>query len=190
MRVLVGYSSKYGATAGIAERIAATLQTAGVAADARPLASADDLTTYDAFVIGASAYMGSWRKDATEFVHSHTAVLAGHPVWLFSSGPLGTETTDAEGKDLLLESQPRQFADFATSISPRAMQVFFGALDLSKLRGRDRLVSKIPAVEKILPNGDFRDWTTIDAWARSIARTLASTTGTEDTPTIAPRNLR
>jgi len=174
MTVLVGYSSKYGATEGIAERIAATLRTAGVEADARPVESVDDPADYDAFVIGAAAYMGSWRKDATRFVRRHRDLLAARAVWLFSSGPLGTARTDSEGRDMLVESQPKQFAEFAESIGPRNVQVFYGAMDLSKLRGRDRLVSKIPAVEKILPNGDFRDWPAIDAWAQGIAQELAS----------------
>ena len=54
-------------------------------------------------------------------------------------------------------------------------QVFYGAMDSSRLRGRDRLVGKIPAVEKILPNGDFRDWAAIDAWAQGIAHDLTET---------------
>lgn len=174
MTVLVGYSSKYGATEGIAERMAATLRTAGVEADARPVESVDDPAAYDAFVIGAAAYMGSWRKDATRFVRRHRDLLAARAVWLFSSGPLGTAHTDSEGRDMLVESQPKQFAEFAESIEPRNVQVFYGAMDLSKLRGRDRLVSKIPAVEKILPNGDFRDWPAIDAWAQGIAQELAT----------------
>lgn len=173
MTVLVGYSSKYGATEGIAERIAATLQSEGVEAEAHQVRDVHDPSRFDAFVIGASAYVGSWRKDATRFVRRHADLLATHPVWLFSSGPLGTDKTDAEGRDMLTQAEPKQFAEFASTIAPRGTQVFYGAMDTSKLRGRDRLVGKMPAVEKILPNGDFRDWPAIDAWARSIAQTLA-----------------
>jgi menaquinone-dependent protoporphyrinogen oxidase len=172
MTVLVGYSSKYGATAGIAERIATTLTEAGTPAEARPLAEVDDPAGYDAFVLGASAYLGSWRKDATRFVRRHHELLAGRPVWLFSSGPLGTDTTDAEGRDMLTQAVPKQFAEFTESLHPRGTQVFYGAMDTSKLRGRDSLVGKMPAVEKILPNGDFRDWPAIDAWAKDISREL------------------
>ena len=178
MTVLVGYSSKYGATEGIAERIAAALNTAGVQAEARPVADVNDPSGYDAFVIGAAAYLGSWRKDATRFVHRHLELLAGRPVWLFSSGPLGTERTDAEGRDMLTQAEPKQFAEFRERISPRGTQVFYGAMDTTKLRGRDRLVGKMPAVEKILPNGDFRDWPAIDAWAQGIAHELTESRAT------------
>jgi len=172
MTVLVGYSSKYGATEGIAERIAAALQAAGVEAEAHPVRDVHDPSGYDAFVIGAAAYMGSWRKDATRFVRRHRELLAARPVWLFSSGPLGTEKTDAEGRDMLTQAEPKQFAELTPLVSPRGTQVFYGAMDTAKLRGRDRLVGKIPAVEKILPNGDFRDWAAIDAWAQAIAGAL------------------
>jgi len=174
--VLVGYSSKYGATEGIAERIAAGLRKAGLEVDARPVGSVRDPAAYDAFVIGASAYMGSWRKDATRFVRRHRDLLAARPVWLFSSGPLGTGSKDADGRDRLVTAQPKQFRELAEIIGPRAVQVFFGAMDPSTLRGRDRLVSRIPSVEDIMPAGDFRDWPAIDAWTESIANDLSSTT--------------
>lgn len=175
MTVLVGYSSKYGATEGIAERIAAALQTAGVPAEARQVRDVHDPSGYAAFVIGAAAYLGTWRKDATRFVRRHRELLAERPVWLFSSGPLGTETTDAEGRDKLSQAEPKQFAELAPALSPRGTQVFYGAMDTGRLRGRDRLVAKMPDVEKILPNGDFRDWAAIDAWAQGIADDLAAT---------------
>jgi menaquinone-dependent protoporphyrinogen oxidase len=98
MSVLVVYASKHGATRGIAGRIAASLRTAGCQADVRPVKDAGDLAAYDAFVIGSAAYELHWRKEATEFVRRNTKVLAARPVWLFSSGPLGTEPADAKGR--------------------------------------------------------------------------------------------
>lgn len=175
MNVLVGYSSKYGATEGIAERIAATLRTAGQDATALPLADVGDPSAFDAFVIGGGAYMGSWRKDATRFVRKHRDLLASRPVWLFSSGPLGTKLRDDQGRDVLAQAEPKQFEEYEEMIKPRGMKVFFGALDMTRLRGRDRMVRLIPAVEDVMPVGDFRDWPVIDAWAEGIARELAST---------------
>lgn len=174
MTTLVGYSSKYGATAGIAERIAATLQAAGQDAQAAPLASVGDPSQYDAFVIGGGAYMGSWRKDATRFVRRNRELLSTRPVWLFSSGPLGTALEDAQGQDVLIGARPKQFEELAETIRPRGVQVFFGALDPAKLTRRDRLVRRIPAVADLMPEGDFRNWAAIDAWATQIALELHS----------------
>ena len=99
MHVLVAYASRHGATQGIAERIAETLMAAGLDAEVRPASTVKDLRGYDAFVIGSAAYMGHWLKDAKGFVEHNRAVLAAKPVWLFSSGPLGTEPLDEEGRD-------------------------------------------------------------------------------------------
>ncbi len=161
MTVLVAYASKHGSTEGIAERIAEQLRQLGKEAEARPAEEVSDPGSYEAFVIGSAIYYGSWLKEATEWVHHHQAVLAGHPVWLFSSGPLGTEVKDAE-------QQPKEMTEFQQAIRPREQRIFFGALDHSHLSFAERVMVK--AVRA--PEGDFRDWHVIEAWAASIARKL------------------
>ena len=178
MAILVAYASKHGATQAIAERIAEKLVASGQEAEARPVKAVGDLAAYDACVIGGAAYMGSWLKEAAEFVRRNQAILATRPVWLFSSGPLGTASKDAQGRDLQVVSEPKEFAEFKQAIKPRAVQVFFGALDPSKLGFSERLVRSLPAGRALLPEGDFRDWGEIDAWAEEIARALAPTGAT------------
>jgi menaquinone-dependent protoporphyrinogen oxidase len=175
MSVLVTYATKYGSTQGIAERIAETLKAEGLTVELQPVTAVKDLTRYDAFVIGSAAYMGSWLKEAGEFVRRNRDRLAARPVWLFSSGPIGTETKDSKGQDMLVAAEPKEFAEFAATIEPRGKRVFFGALDSKKLRGVHRLFSLAPASAKVLIEGDFRDWKLIEAWARDIAHELALT---------------
>jgi menaquinone-dependent protoporphyrinogen oxidase len=169
-RVLVAYASKYGATQGIAERIAATLAAAGLAAEARPVQAVTDLAGYDAVVLGAAVYFGAWLKEATTFVRRNQAVLAARPVWLFSSGPLGAETTDAQGQDPRETAKPKELIEFMDTIQPRDHRGFFGALDRGRLGFVDRLVASLPAFPGAA--GDFRDWRDIDAWAEGIAKAL------------------
>jgi menaquinone-dependent protoporphyrinogen oxidase len=171
--VLVAYASRHGFTQGIADRLAATLRAAGRTVDERPLASVTDLGGYDAYVIGSAAYMGQWLRPATEFVERHQAVLAGRPLWLFSSGPLGTATTDSKGRDIFEASEPKQFAEFRNLLKPRDLRVFFGGLDASRLRGVERVVRSTPVGRQMMPEGDFRDWPAIEAWAEDIARELS-----------------
>lgn len=173
MRILVAYASQHGATRGIAERIADQLRLAGHVADARPAVEAGDLTEYDAFVIGAAAYIGRWLKDASELVRANVGLLATRPTWLFSSGPLGTQPTDAQGRDQRQAAVPKEFAELGAAIHPRDLRVFFGALDPSKLGLRDRAIRTMPAGRALLPEGDFRDWSEIDGWAAGIAHDLA-----------------
>jgi menaquinone-dependent protoporphyrinogen oxidase len=160
MAVLVAYASKHGSTQGIAERIAEKLRQLGIQAEARPVEEVSDPGSYQALVIGSAIYYGSWLKEATEWVRRNRAVEASLPVWLFSSGPLGTEVQDTE-------PQPKEMAEFE-AIAPRDQRIFFGALDSSRLSFAERMMVK--AVRA--PAGDFRDWQAIEDWAASIARDL------------------
>jgi menaquinone-dependent protoporphyrinogen oxidase len=173
MNVLVAYASRHGSTAGIAERIAAGLRAAGLDADARPVGEVGEGDPYDAFVIGAAAYMFHWLKAATRFVERHRDLLTGRPVWLFASGPLGTDLVDAEGHDVLEATRPREFDRLHAAVHPRGEQVFFGAWDPDDppVGLADRLVRHLPAYDAT-PAGDFRDWPAIDAWTAEIAREL------------------
>ena len=161
MAILIVYASKHGSTQGIAERIAEKLRQLGKEAEARPVDAVDDPGSYEAIVIGSAVYYGSWLKEATEWVRRNRAALAQHPVWLFSVGPLGTEVQDAE-------QQPKEMTEFQQAIRPREQRIFFGALDHSHLSFAERVMVK--AVRA--PEGDFRDWQAIEAWAASIARDL------------------
>ena len=173
MAVLVAFASKHGATREIARRIAQTLAAAGQPAQARPVTAAGDLAGYGAFVIGSAVYMGHWQKEAAEFVRRNHAMLATRPVWLFSSGPLGTEPTDAQGQDLTVAAEPKETAGFQEAIAPRDHRVFFGVLNPGELGLGERAIRKLPAGRAMLPEGDFRDWSQIEAWASGIAHDLA-----------------
>jgi len=176
MRILVAYATRHGATRGIAERIAETLARRGLDVTVRDVDRAGDVSGYDAFVIGAAAYMFHWLKEATGFVRRNRALLATRPVWLFSSGPLGTETTDAEGNDMIAAAVPKEFTELGGAIWPRGQRIFFGAHDPTSapIGLMERLTRMMPAARDALPAGDFRDWPEIEAWAGSIADELTA----------------
>lgn len=174
MKVLVAYSSKYGATEGIAARIADRLRGAGLDVDVMRCADVREASEYDAYVVGSAAYMFNWLKDARKLVTRNAELLAAKPTWLFSSGPVGTETVDKDGNDVLAGAEPKQFAEFEELVHPRGKQVFFGAFHPEQVHGVDRIVAWMPAIREVMPEGDFRDWDAIDAWARSIAHELGA----------------
>jgi menaquinone-dependent protoporphyrinogen oxidase len=174
MRILVGYASRRGATKGIAERIAVTLDAQGLDVVFKPMHEVPRAEDFDAFVLGSSAYMGHWEPDAAAFVRQHAAVLAEAPVWLFSSGPVGTEAVDKHGRDVLETSRPQEFASLENLVHPRELKVFFGAYDPQSPEAGivERLVAKVPAIREGMPAGDFRNWPEIEAWAKAIAAAL------------------
>lgn len=177
MRVLVAYASRHGATQGIAERISGTLERSGLEVTLRSADRAGAIDGYDACVIGSAAYVGHWLKDATQLVRRNRSRLASRPVWLFSSGPVGTDTVDDKGRDVFEASRPAEFAEFAEAIHPRDERVFFGAYDPAAppIGFMERLGApfmRMSAIRDAIPAGDFRDWPAIEAWAEDIAREL------------------
>jgi menaquinone-dependent protoporphyrinogen oxidase len=177
MKVLVAYASRHGATRGIAERITETLERRGHAVTMRPADQVPTVVGYDAFIIGSAAYAGHWLNEATGFVRQHRDLLESRPVWLFSSGPIGTETVDAKGRDVVEASRPAEFTEFGEAIHPRDARIFFGAFDpdakpIGLMERFGAPFMRVPAVRAAMPAGDFRDWPEIEAWAAGIALEL------------------
>lgn len=172
MRVLVVYASRYGATVGIAERITGKLNEFGHQAEMTAAEKVASLDGYDAFIVGSAVYIGSWMKQASDFVRRNSALLATRPVWLFSSGPVGTRTVDDQGRDVLETAVPKEIAELEPLVHPRGHRVFFGAMDHTKFSVGHRVVFAMPAMKKLMVDGDYRDWQAIDDWTKEIAAAL------------------
>ena len=164
-RVLVAYGTKYGATAGVAEKIGQVLQDAGLAVDVKRAGDAGDPAAYQAVVLGSAVYIGKWRKEAVNFLKTNEQALAQRPVWIFNSGPLGEGDAAEQAGDL---GFPKGLRPIADRIKVRDVAVFFGAVELAKLNPLERWMFK----NVKSPIGDFRDWDTITAWAAGIAEAI------------------
>jgi menaquinone-dependent protoporphyrinogen oxidase len=163
----VAYATRYGATAGIAERIGEKLRQAGLEVDVLPVKNVTSLTSYAAAIVGSAVYAGQWRKEAAEFLQNQEAALAALPTWLFSSGPTG----EGDPVELMKGFRfPEGLQPVADRIRPREIAFFHGALDLQRLSLPEKIIIKgIKA-----PVGDFRDWAAIDAWATAIASAVGA----------------
>ena len=185
MSILVTYATKHGATQGIAERIAERLCSAGLQAVALPTDAVDNVGAYDGVIVGSAVYYFHWMKDALRLLRSNRELLAERPVWMFSSGPLGTDETDPQGRDVralptpesvppMMKRAVQELDDLQREIGVRDHHVFFGAFRQGKPKGLgERLTMRMPAARAAFPVGDFRDWQEIDAWAEGIAKELS-----------------
>jgi menaquinone-dependent protoporphyrinogen oxidase len=128
----------------------------------------DGAATFDAFVIGGGTYGGRWHPDAVAFIRRHADQLVSKPVWLFSSGPLGsTPAADAR--------EPVEMGELAPLVKARAHAVFAGAYDRDMVEGSELGRLERFVAKRFIPEGDWRDWPSIEAWARSIALELKPT---------------
>ena len=147
-RVLIVHASRHGGTAGIAERIGDVLRAEGLDAVVAPAADMPDPQPFDACIVGAGVYMGSWVKEGTGYLERYAPALATRPTWLFSSGPLpgsSKEKTGGEVDPIENALGPatgpgsggrRRIEELAGRIHPRDHRVFQGAFDPNGPRGR------------------------------------------------------
>ncbi len=165
MKVLVTVASKHGSTYEIGEMICAELRASQIDADLKEVSAVSSISDYDALVLGSAVYAGDWLPQAKAFARRFGARLAGRPLWLFSSGPVGDDHPQPVN-DLKKMAAP------LGAVQPRDHRVFAGRLDSHDLGMVERLMMR--AVKA--PEGDFRDWDDIRSWAREIAVELQQLT--------------
>jgi menaquinone-dependent protoporphyrinogen oxidase len=158
--VWVVFASKYESTREVAEAIAAEIGQRHEVAT-RDAAEVETLEGADAVVLGSAIYGGHWLEPARKLLSEHAEALAARPAWLFSVGPIGDPPKPAE-------AGPDGIEDAIAATGARGHDVFAGKLDFSKLKRVERLMVKAFRA----PEGDFRDWDEIRAWARSVAADL------------------
>ena len=160
MRVLVTAGSKHGATTEMARMIGEVLAGEGADVDLAEPGEVGSVEEYDAVVIGSAVYMGRWQEPVREFVDRHADALATRQVWLFSSGPLGDPPIPPD--------DPVDVAGILDRTGARSHRVFPGKLERSRLSfGEKAMAAAVRA-----PEGDFRPWDEIRAWAEEISRDL------------------
>lgn len=174
MRILIGYASWHGSTAGIARGIAVELEQAGHTAEVRPVGGVDSVSGYDAVVIGSAVHNQSWLPEAADFVHRNAAALSGRPVWLFSvgmtgglPGPLRRMARNGQGRSIA--------AALRDDVQPRGHRVFSGVCRSEQLPPLGRILFRAVGGHF----GDYRDWPAIEAWTREIAEELSLRPGAE-----------
>ncbi|MHB1555796.1 MAG: flavodoxin domain-containing protein [Acidimicrobiales bacterium] len=169
MKVLVTAASRHGSTAEIAEAIGDELKSRGFEVTVAPPEDVGALSEFEAVVLGSAVYMGHWLAPATGLAHRIGAELAGKPVWLFSSGPVG-DPSSKFAQQMDVDTVDLQAVQKATGA--REHKRFSGKLDRHNLQGLQRVgLALFRGLQ-----GDFRDWKAVRDWAASIADQLAEAT--------------
>jgi len=158
-RVLVTYASKYGSTGGVADAVGKELCSKGMAADVVLIKNARNVSSYQGMVIGSAIYMGKWMPEAVDFVKQNKDILRQVPVAYFLVCMTLSQPTEKKRAEALSYMDPILKA--APEIKPVGIGTFAGALNYSNLSWINKKILK----SKGSPEGDFRDWKAIRAWA-------------------------
>jgi menaquinone-dependent protoporphyrinogen oxidase len=159
-RVLITYASKYGSTGGVADAIGKELCSKEVAADVVLIKNAGNISSYQGVVIGSAIYMGKWMSEAVDFLKKNKDILRQVPVAYFVVCMTLSQPTEKNRAEALSYMDPILKA--VPEIKPVAIGTFAGALDYNNLSWLNKKILK----SKGTPEGDFRDWNAIGAWAR------------------------
>jgi len=159
-RALVTYASKYGSTGGVADVIKKELCSKEVAADVLLIKNVSNISSYQAVVIGSAIYMGKWMSEAVDFVKNNRDILRQVPVAYFIVCMTLSRPTEKNRAEVLSYMDPILKA--VPEIKPVGIGTFAGAMDYSNLSWLNKKILK----SKRIPEGDFRDWSAIRAWAR------------------------
>ena len=164
-RILVAYASRAGSTGEVAEVIGEVLCDGGEAVDVRLAKDVTDVSPYRAVVVGSAIYMGRWMSEAVKFVETHRDALSQLPVAYFTVCLTMKDDTEENRRTVAAYLDPVREV-----VQPVDVGLFAGRLDSSKLSFIYRLIIKAMGQ----PEGDFRNWEAIRAWAGELVPLLGS----------------
>ncbi len=159
-RTLIAYASKAGSTAEIAAFIAQRLSERGLAVDVRRVKRVTTLEGYDTVVVGSAIRAGRWLGEAERFVRTHSAALARVQTASFTVC-MTLQKDTPENRDVV-KAYLKPLRDV---FKPQRVGLFAGKMDRARLALIPRLIVKAMKA----PEGDFRDWSAIRAWADTLS---------------------
>ena len=162
-KILVAYATRAGSTAEIAKVIGETLAAHGGAVDVLPIQSVTSLAGYQAVVLGSAVRYSGWLPEAVKYVEQNRDLLAQRPLAVFAAHILNMGSDDAsrQNRHAYLDAVRKL-------VPPRAEACFAGVGDPKKVALFERLLFK--AIKP--PEGDYRDWEAIRAWAESLENVI------------------
>jgi menaquinone-dependent protoporphyrinogen oxidase len=156
MKVLVTYATVHGSTKEIAEKVGDVLKSKGMEVDVKSVTDISDVSAYEAAVIGAPVMKFSFLPPARKFVKKNKDYLSKIHVAYFSLGFKMIDDTP-EGRDWMM----KKLKVVTKVVEP---------VDVGLFGGRYQKPEK--GLKMPFPEGDWRDWDKITAWAAGLATKL------------------
>ncbi len=162
-RILIAYASRMGSTREIAQAIAQVLTQRGAVVDVLAVDEVEQIEGYQAVIVGSSIREQAWLPEAKRFVQIYRDVLLGLSLVYFAvSGLMSNPTPEHFHEVYEYLSEIRAIAE------PLEVGIFAGVLNYNRLNHNQ--MTKV--LSKGLPEGDFRRWQDVRAWAEDVADRL------------------
>jgi len=158
-RVLVAYATRAGATAEVASAIAEVLRAAHHEVDLAPITEVRDLADYAGLVLGSAINAGKGFASFQTFVTRHVPGSGAVPVAYFVVCATLAQHTAANRASVLAYLDP-----IVALNEPASIGLFAGRVEARRLNLLLRAVLR----EMKAPEGDWRDWAAIRAWAADL----------------------
>ena len=165
-KILIAYATRGGSTAEVAEVVAEVLGATGASVDVAPVKNVQDLSGYDAVVIGSAIRMGQWLPEAVDFVQTNRVNLSHIPTAYFVVSAFLRNDTPT------MRQEVRSYLDpVCQLLEPVSIGLFAGKMDYRRLSCVDRMLAKVMKQRE----GDWRNWEAIESWARALEPLLIHT---------------
>ncbi len=163
-RILVVYATKSGCTTGVAERIGAVLVEKGATVEVVSAEEAADPVGYDGVVVGSGIRVGQWHAAAKEWVGANAEALKARPTAFYTV--CMTLAADSEKIEEVSAYTDPIIAEFG--VAPVDVGLFAGCFEPKRFGFLERTILKAMKT----PQGDYRDWDAIEAWAVQVSNRL------------------
>jgi menaquinone-dependent protoporphyrinogen oxidase len=168
-QVLVAYASGSGSTREVAQAVAAEIEKEGLTAVMHHVSEVDNTAPSSALVIGSSIRIGRWLPEAIACLERIKAEVGDKPVAYFTTCLTMVDDTK-ENRQTVLDYMEPLLVKIAPEIEPIGLGLFAGSLD--------------PGRQAIMvgngPQGDYRNWEAIRAWAQEIGQRFAQHVSTNE----------
>ena len=170
-KILIIYDTKYGSTRTIANKIQDVLCSQGAQVDMSLVKRIQDVSTYDAVILGSAIIELQWRPDMLNFLKAQEGALAKKNVAVFIvCGMLKDDTpaTQQLAQQLFIDPVLKQIPQVVPVGSPG---LFAGVMDFSVLTPVDEFLIRT-FFGSVLPEGDYRNFDKVTRWTEDIFAAL------------------
>ena len=173
MKILIAYSSGYGSTKEVAERISTTLeQEKSIEITLSSIDNVSSIFEYDGIIIGSSVRADLPLANVRDFIARERFVLPGKKVAFFA---VCLSANCKEGRENIKTNYIQPLFDHYPEFTLLSTEAFGGKIDFEKLNPVMKSLMKKVLEKTGLPTEgsiDTRDWEFIESWASELRQKL------------------